>query len=374
MHVLIVAAGSGKRFGSDIPKVFHKICGKTILEITIDLFLKLFSTNKIMVVVDKNYLDLYQSIFSKKNLLPPVIGGKERYESVKNGLEALLKYTPDKVLIHDGARPFIDIETIERVINSLTHNSAVIPVIPETDTVKYTENNYVSKTIERNKLFKAQTPQGFDFGLIYNLYQKNKEPITDDSQLVEINGGKIVMVEGNPKNIKITYQDDLPQQRDFLVGFGYDVHKFDINRADNNFIMLGGVKVKHPYTIIAHSDGDVLLHALVDAILGAAGKGDIGNYFPPSNPEFKDMDSRFFVKKSLELITEEGLRINNVDCLIICEKPAIEPCRELIRESIAHILEINSKRVNIKATTTEGLGFTGRREGIAAKVVVSLVG
>jgi 2-C-methyl-D-erythritol 4-phosphate cytidylyltransferase/2-C-methyl-D-erythritol 2,4-cyclodiphosphate synthase len=374
-YALILAAGEGKRFKWDLPKTLYKLNGKTILEMAINKFLDVLPAENILVVVHADYLDLYQDIFANKNLLAIISGGKERGDSVKAGLDFLSKLSPEKVLIHDGARPFVSKDLIEQVIYHLDKEEAVIPTIKVTDTIKLAHNNHVETTLDRERVFRAQTPQGFIFQKIYACYQENNKLFTDDSSLFEQSGGKVLMIEGEDKNIKITYKEDIEKintNRMFYSGFGYDVHKFASEKKDNNQITLGGVAIDHPYQIIAHSDGDVLLHALVDAMLGASGMGDIGYHYPPSDKQYENRDSSFFVLDSASKLEELGFQIVNVDCLIICEKPNINLHREKIRESIAKMLKMDKNKVNIKATTTEGLGFTGRREGIASKVIISL--
>jgi 2-C-methyl-D-erythritol 4-phosphate cytidylyltransferase/2-C-methyl-D-erythritol 2,4-cyclodiphosphate synthase len=306
----------------------------------------------------------------------PIPGGASRQDSVRLGLEALEAEAPDLVLIHDGARPFLDVALVTRVVEALKEHSGVIPALPVHDTLKRGEHNLITATVERTGLWRAQTPQGFRFPQILAAHKAAQgRELTDDAAVAEASGVSVALVAGTEDNVKITTVEDLARaQRRFeaaaevRVGTGFDVHKF----REGDHVTLGNIRIPHDFALEGHSDADVALHALTDAILGAIGAGDIGYHFPPSDQRWKGADSAQFLAHAGALLAARGGRISHLDLTVICERPKIGPHRlEMVRR-IAGILEIAEGRVSVKATTTEGLGFTGRREGIAAQAVATV--
>ncbi|MCK5295351.1 MAG: bifunctional 2-C-methyl-D-erythritol 4-phosphate cytidylyltransferase/2-C-methyl-D-erythritol 2,4-cyclodiphosphate synthase, partial [Alphaproteobacteria bacterium] len=341
----------------------------------------------IRVVIHPDDRILYNQAAQGLELLEPVFGGATRQASVCMGLESLKELNPDTVLIHDGARPFVDTGIINRVLSSLDSNSGAIPAIPLNDTIKRSKNMRITETIDRSNLWRAQTPQGFKYKDIMKAHETVKDMqltddatiaefagLTDDSSVAEFAGLNVVLVKGSRKNIKITsYEDILHASKssditETRTGNGFDVHAFEAGDS----VMLCGVSVPHDKGLAGHSDADVALHAVTDALLGAIGAGDIGNHFPPSDERWKNVSSCRFASHAVSLIKAMGGRIINVDVTIICQAPHIAEHKSAMKAKLAEILETEHDRVSIKATTTEGLGFTGRKEGIATQATVSI--
>lgn len=357
-----------------------------MLRHSVEKFLNHPQIDAVMVVYNKEHIGLYEGSVIGLPLLPPVLGGITRHESVRLGIEQAAKYNPEKVLIHDAARPMIDDRVISDVVNALDLSSAVIPAVGVQDTIKKCENGDILNTIPRDGLFCAQTPQGFVFKeimqAIRNLEESGAEDsvFTDESSLFEFLGKPVKTIAGSVNNFKITTKDDLERAELLMtenyetrVGMGFDAHKFCAPKSQqNNNIVICGVQIPHPFSLEGHSDADVGLHAAVDAILGAISAGDIGTHFPPSDPQWKGVDSAVFLKHAAKLLQEAGAKLINIDITIICELPKILPHREKMCETIARILDIESARVSVKATTTEGMGFTGRKEGVAAQAIANL--
>ena len=329
---------------------------------SIDAFRSHPQIDGVMVVISpehEQYFDLD---------VPHCHGGKERQDSVRLGLVELIKYAPKNVLIHDAARPYVSHAVIDNVLKALDVHETAIPVIDEKDSVRLD-----GVAIDRSKLKIIQTPQGFDYKKILHAHQHNSThwvKLTDDAQVAEVAGMNLFFVEGDEMNIKITNPSDIKNTTpDVRTGQGFDVHEFEVGDA----VILCGVRIPHTKKLKGHSDADVALHALTDAMLGAVGDGDIGQHFPPQDNRWKDENSANFVDYALNIITGKGGRINNVDITIICEEPKITPHKQTMKDALARMLNLDSSRINVKATTTEGLGFTGRREGIAAQVVVTVL-
>ncbi len=378
-YLLIAAAGSGTRLGGDIPKQYQKIAGKSILRHTIEKFLACPGLQEIRVIIDLAHEILYQESIEGLELPPPIVGGKERNQSIYNGLKGYshLK-NEDVILIHDAARPFIRTQEIEAIASEVAAHGAATLACPVSDTMKRGNGDYV----DRNDLWAIQTPQAFPYGLIREAHEKADPAAqyTDDTALVVARGHKVKLIPGPRDNFKITTGDDMKLARTLMeesrmhetrTGTGFDVHKFE-NRAGNAHVHLCGIEIPHSCTLEGHSDADVGLHALTDAILGAIGAGDIGQHFPPSDPQWKGVDSAIFVEKALQLIRQRNATINNIDITLICEAPKVGPHRDDMRTRVAEICGLDETRVNIKATTTEGLGFTGRQEGIAAQATATI--
>jgi len=377
---IIVAAGRGVRAGAGGPKQYRPLAGTAILARAAQVFLVHSRVDGVRVVIHRDDDDLYAEamgdLLSHPKLLTPVHGGAERQDSVRLGLESLAGLAPEKVLIHDAARPFIDAATISRVIEALDRAPGAIAALPVFDTLKRAgpgEAPVIESTQPRDRLWRAQTPQGFAFDAILAAHRASAgKALTDDAAVAEAAGLETVLVNGSPDNMKITQAEDFGMaelllnrkktMHEFRTGQGFDVHGFEPGGA----VILCGVEIPHEAKLKGHSDADAGLHALTDAILGAIGAGDIGDHFPPSDPQWKGAPSRLFLEKACALVREAGGDIVHCDVTIICEAPKIGPHRRTMRETLAEIMEIAPERVSVKATTTEELGFTGRREGIAA--------
>ncbi len=379
--VLVVAAGKGHRFGTQMPKQYQTIAGKMVLRSSLATFCAHPSIQCVRAVINMDDKALYETAAEGLNVLPPVSGGKTRQESVLFGLESLKEENPDIVLIHDGARPFVDFSLINRVILKVKKNQGALPAVAVVDTIKKSVEKdgetLISHTVERENLWRVQTPQGFMFEEILEAHLGVKgQELTDDASLFEKEGKAVVIVKGEETNFKITTQEDLQRaiamvearKQEIRCGSGFDVHKF----SEGAFVTLCGVEIPHNKGLEGHSDADVALHALTDALLGAVGAGDIGLHFPPSEPQWKGCDSSVFLKHAVGLVLGLGAEILNVDITMICERPKIGAYRLEMVEKLSEMLEISASRISIKATTTEQLGFTGRKEGIAAQASVSL--
>ena len=386
---LILAAGRGLRATSGsngtAPKQYVPLAGKAVLQHTIDRFAFLPEISRILVVIHPEDHDLYgKSVANKSKLLPVAEGAETRQGSVLAGLCALESQNPDRVLIHDAARMLVDHYLILRVLAALDDNQAVVPALPVADTLKRNDEGYAGDIISRENISIIQTPQGFAFTDIFAAHKAAQAngvlDLTDDSEVAARAGIPVRIVDGDQDNIKITNPDDFKTARQILeyqenrqvmqirTGSGFDVHKF----GPGGFVTLCGVKIPHSRGLAGHSDADVGLHALVDAILGALGAGDIGSHFPPSDAKWKDADSALFLEHACNLVREKSGRINHVDVTLICEEPKIDPQRDTMRQRVANIMEIPVSRVSVKATTSEGLGFTGRSEGIAAQAIATI--
>jgi 2-C-methyl-D-erythritol 4-phosphate cytidylyltransferase / 2-C-methyl-D-erythritol 2,4-cyclodiphosphate synthase len=331
----------------------------------------------VLVTIRPEDTALFEEAITGLEVLPPVAGGATRQDSVRLGLEALAAYRPDRVLIHDGARPFPDARLVDRVIDALDHSVAAIPCVPLRDTTKRVEDGTIRETIDRATLWRAQTPQGFHFGTILTAHRAAiGRNLTDDSAVAEAAGIHPIIVEGSEDNLKVTTPEDLGaaerlialRQGDVRVGQGFDVHPF----ALGDHLWICGVKIPHGIGLAGHSDADVGLHALTDAILGAIGAGDIGMHFSPSDARWRGAASDQFLRHAADLVRDRGGAIAAVDVTIICERPKIGPHRAAMIERVAAILGMAPGRVSVKATTTEKLGFTGRGEGIAAQAVATI--
>lgn len=358
------------------PKQYLHIRGKSILQHTIKAVENSGVADHILIVIKREHEELFKQSTSKNYQY--VFGGEERQDSVRIGLEHLSSGEFSHVLIHDAARPDASPDLFRRVRAHLNEHSAVIPAITIRETVKtVASEDYVKNTIPRENLRLAQTPQGFHFDVIFAAHhQLSSQKFTDDSSLLEAMGIPVKIIAGEEKNLKITTMTDLQpleESPSIKVGQGFDVHAFAPPRAANaRPLVICGVEIPYERGIIAHSDGDVGLHTLVDAMLGAGAMGDIGEHFPPSNPEWMGVNSEIFVKAALKMLSEKQYRIANADITIICEAPKISAFKAMMRTKVAQMLNVAEDQVNIKATTTEGLGFPGRGEGIAAQAVVLL--
>lgn len=375
---LIVAAGSGERFGGSIPKQYQELAGESILRRSVLAFLNHPHIDNVQVVISPAHRDLYDKATADLGLPEPVIGGATRQDSVRLGLEALEKAgKPKLVMIHDAARPLIDAATITNVRKALDKDVGAIAAKPLVDTLKRGNGINIETTIDRNNLWQAHTPQAFHFDAILAAHRATiGAQMTDDAAVAEKAGMNVTLVLSNPDNMKITNPDDLDRAArllghnfgDIRTGMGFDVHRL----IPGDKIFLCGVTIPHNRMLEGHSDADVGLHALCDAILGAMAEGDIGTHFPPSDPQWKGKDSAHFVRHIVGMVSERGGFISHVDITMMCENPRIGPHRDAMVKRVAELLEMDPARVSVKATTTERLGFTGREEGIAAQAVATL--
>jgi 2-C-methyl-D-erythritol 4-phosphate cytidylyltransferase/2-C-methyl-D-erythritol 2,4-cyclodiphosphate synthase len=384
---LIVAAGRGHRFGGEVPKQYLGLGGAAVLRHCLAAFLAHPRVGRAQVVIHPDDRALYDAAVEGLDLPPPVPGGQQRQDSVRLGLESLEKLAPDLVLIHDAARPFVDAAIIDRTLDALAAAPGAIAAVKVADTIKRSggkragEDDFIAGTVDRAALWRAQTPQGFRFREILTAHRaaQGKGEMTDDAAVAERAGLKVALVPGSEDNFKVTTMDDLKRAERMLaarvgggetrVGTGFDVHRLG---KKQDYVTLCGVRVPHDSGLIGHSDADVGLHALTDAILGALGVGDIGSFFPPGDMRWKDADSAQFIRHAADQVTSRGGAIVHLDVTIICERPRVGPHRAAMAKRVGEILGIDPTRVSIKATTTEKLGFTGRREGIAAQAAATI--
>ena len=374
--VLVVAAGRGRRFGGDVPKQYLDLAGRPVLRHSLAAFAANPEIDAVRAVIHPDDRQLYDAAAAGLGLGEPVPGGAQRQDSVRLGLESLAELDPDIVLIHDGARPFADAGTIGRVIAAMKDHPGAIPAVPVADTLKRGQDGMIAGTVDRAGLWRAQTPQGFRFADILAAHRAAAgRELTDDAAVLEAAGRPVALVMGSEDNVKITTTADLERARrafagpgETRTGSGYDVHRF----APGDRVWLCGVPVPHDSALEGHSDADVAQHALTDAILGAIAAGDIGRHFPPTDPRWKGAASHLFLSHAAGLVAGLGGRIVNVDVTIVCERPKVGPHRAAMQARLAEILGVDQDRVSVKATTTEGLGFAGRREGIAAQAVATV--
>lgn len=381
---IIVAAGRGERAGAEGgPKQYRKVGGRALIAHALDCFPP-ERFESVIVVIHREDEALYAAAAPALPHVRTVTGGITRQQSVLNGLDALADEAPDFVLIHDAARP-LAATVVGRVLDAVTETMGGLPVLPVSDTLKHSEDGqHVGHTVARATLYAAQTPQGFPFGPILSAHRaaaaSGRSDFTDDSSIAEWAGIAVRLVAGAPENQKITYAADLARAAahltkdeapmlDVRVGNGYDVHQL----VAGDHVTLCGIRIAHDQALSGHSDADVGLHALTDALLATCGAGDIGDHFPPSDPQWKGAASRIFLAHAADIVRGHGGRICNADISLICEAPKIAPHRLAMRAAIADTLGIDVERVSVKATTNETIGFVGRREGIAAIATASVV-
>jgi 2-C-methyl-D-erythritol 4-phosphate cytidylyltransferase/2-C-methyl-D-erythritol 2,4-cyclodiphosphate synthase len=384
---LLVAGGRSERMRGGLPKPYLELGGMSVLRRTIKTFLEHPEIDGVRVVIRREHHAYYKKAIGGLALIPCVIGGNSRQESVRLGLESIEHFSPEYVLIHDVARPLVSKHLISRITAALRTPQtpkAVIPVLPIADTVKRLEDGAVSETVSREGLVSVQTPQGFDYQTLLSAHlQFLGAEFTDDATVCEANRVAVFTVEGEISNYKITNAGDIKQMENSLsinseirTGLGYDVHRLvahDIDKpVSQQVIKICGVRIPFTHHLLGHSDADVGLHSLVDAILGAISYGDIGLHFPPEDPKWQGASSDRFLLHAFELLKNRGGELVNMDITIICEQPKITPHRNQMREHIANLLKIDIGRISVKATTTERLGFTGREEGIAAQAIVNV--
>ncbi len=369
---LIVAAGAGSRMGGEFPKQFRVIGGKAVLAHAVDALASHPRINAVRVVIAADQEELALAALGSRDVGTLIVGGRERAESVANGLAAI---DGEIVLVHDAARPFCPPEVIDRLLDALGKNHGAVPVLPVSDTLAKGDV-LLGETVNRKRLLRVQTPQAFyREDLLYAIEEAGKRLATDESQVLVAAGLKVATVEGDIMLDKLTTPADFAAAERRLAanlvsrsGQGFDVHAFD----GPGPVMMGGIAIAHERGLAGHSDADVVLHAITDALLGAAALGDIGEHFPPSDLQWKGASSDRFARHAASLIAGRGGVIDHVDCTIVCETPKVGPHRAAIRASVAAILGLAEDAVSIKATTTEKLGFTGRGEGIAAQAIATV--
>jgi 2-C-methyl-D-erythritol 4-phosphate cytidylyltransferase/2-C-methyl-D-erythritol 2,4-cyclodiphosphate synthase len=385
---IIVAAGRGLRAGGETPKQYRPLAGRPVLARTLEAFLADPRVAAIQPVTHPDDAALLAGVLAefspdeRARIRPPVAGGASRQASVRAGLEALGSLSPEIVLVHDAARPFVDSALLDRAILAAREHGAAVPGVPVTDTVKLVDaRGRVADTPPRDRLRAVQTPQGFAYPALLQAHREAEaaglDAFTDDGAIAEWAGLPVTVFPGDPLNLKLTAPADFEAAERRIggsmtlvtrLGTGFDVHAF----ADGDHVWLGGVRVPHDRGVLAHSDGDVVLHALTDAILGALADGDIGVHFPPSDPQWKGASSDRFLAHAVDKVRARGGVIDHLDVTLLCERPKVGPHRDAIRARIAEIAGVAPDAVSIKATTTERMGFTGRGEGLAAQAAATV--
>jgi 2-C-methyl-D-erythritol 4-phosphate cytidylyltransferase/2-C-methyl-D-erythritol 2,4-cyclodiphosphate synthase len=367
--VVIVAAGAGLRAGQPLPKQFALWRGKPLVRHSVETMAQA-GFSPIVVCIPEGGHDLAQQVL-KGLPVRLVTGGDTRQDSVRSGLEALSPDAPAMVLIHDAARPQVPIGVIDRVLAALADYPAAVPVLNVVDSLAHDQDGLMGAPAPRESLRRVQTPQAFRYADILLAHRQWQGAMNagDDAQVAQASGLTVALVPGDEAMQKITFASDFDQTPAVRIGTGYDVHRL----VKDEELWLGGVKIDHNYGLAGHSDADVAIHALVDALLGAIAQGDIGQHFPPSDPQWRGASSDQFLHHAAKLVSQAGYVISNVDLTIICEAPKIGPHRDAMRRRLAEILGVDISTVSVKATTTEGLGSTGRREGIAAQAMACLV-
>jgi 2-C-methyl-D-erythritol 4-phosphate cytidylyltransferase/2-C-methyl-D-erythritol 2,4-cyclodiphosphate synthase len=371
VSALIVAAGSGSRMGGELPKQFRPIGGKAVLAHAVDALALHPAIDVVRVVIGEGQRDLARAALGDRNV-ELVTGGAERSDSVRAGMEAS---EADVILVHDAARPFCPPDVIDRLLAALGAAEGAVPVLPVADTLARA-GTILGEAVDRSQLVRVQTPQAFQFRSLSEAHAQWRGPSpTDESTVLRAAGRPVAVVDGDPLLEKLTTAADWQRAEAYLnsrliprTGLGFDVHAF----AGDGPIMMGGIEIPHPRGLAGHSDADVILHSITDALLGAGGLGDIGQHFPPNDPQWKGADSAIFLAAAAKLVRDAGGTIDFVDCAVICEAPKVGPYRDAMRSRVAAILGLPISSVSIKATTTERLGFAGRGEGIAAQAVTNV--
>ena len=377
---LIVAAGRGNRAGRGKPKQYRDMpdgSGGSVLARSIAAFADNDAISRVCVAIHNDDVKLYENLINNCNNLDKlfyVFGGDDRQASVLNGLNALADGQPKRVFIHDAARPFVSKALIARCLDNFADTDGVIPALPVTDTLKKAVNGEIIETVPRDGLYRAQTPQLFDFAKLLKAHKAAPQGMTDDAAVAEQAGLRVCIIDGEAQNIKLTTEEDFAMTPTLLprTGSGFDVHRFGESGSAES-VMLCGVAIAHDRAIIGHSDADVGLHAITDALLGALAEGDIGDHFPPSDAANKDRASADFLTHALALAAAKQARLTHIDLTLICETPKIGPHRDTMREKLSDLTGLPLSAISVKATTTEGLGFSGRGEGIAAQATATIL-
>ncbi len=375
-HLIIPAAGSASRMGMDIPKPYLKVNGTSVIRHAINKFMNYKTLQSVSIAINETHLDLYHDAIIGLDMPQCVIGSISRKNSVYNALKDLSNLkNEDIVLIHDAARPMVQERDIEALLRVMDKVSAATLATPVSDTL-LKDNQPVS----REDTWAIQTPQAFKYGDLMAAHEKFKDvnTFTDDAGLIRAMGGKVELVPSSRQNIKITTQDDLmmveqmiASQTETRTSIGFDVHAFETEKTDRKLI-LGGIEIEHEFALTGHSDADVVLHTITDAVLGSINAGDIGTHFPPSDDQWKDMNSAHFLEEAIRMVRQQGGDVRFIDVVVMAEAPKIGPHRQAMQDRIAQIMDIPASRISIKATTTEKLGFTGRKEGIAAQAIATV--
>jgi len=371
LAAIIVAAGQGLRAGQPLPKQFAMWHGKPVLRHSAEALAKV-GVRPIVVAIPQGTQQIANEILAGLPEVHLVTGGETRQASVRLALESLAIEAPKNVLIHDAARPKLSRTVIDRLSDALIRHPGAIPVLPVVDSMVHAENGLMATAARREDLRRVQTPQAFRFQDILEAHRRWDGALDagDDAQVARAGGLEVVLVEGDEALHKLTFAEDFMDDRLAIrIGTGFDVHRLEAGEE----LWLCGVRIDHSKGLAGHSDADVGIHALVDALLGAVGAGDIGQHFPPSDPRWKGASSGRFLEHAVQLVGEAGFRVGNVDVTLICETPKIGPHRDVMRERLAVLLGVDSSAISVKATTTERLGFTGRGEGIAAQAVATVV-
>ncbi|HEY7811065.1 MAG TPA: bifunctional 2-C-methyl-D-erythritol 4-phosphate cytidylyltransferase/2-C-methyl-D-erythritol 2,4-cyclodiphosphate synthase [Allosphingosinicella sp.] len=371
---LLVAAGSGSRAGGKLPKQYRRVGGKAVLAHALDA-LRHPRVDAVRVVIGAGQEALFAEAVGERPLPPPITGGAERQDSVRAGLEAIAaEGGAGAVLIHDAARAFLPGVVIDRLLDALEESAGAVPVLPVVDTLARADSG-LGDSVAREGLVRVQTPQAFRFDAILAAHRAWQGSATDDAQVARAAGVAVLTVDGDPMLEKLTYEGDFHRAEERLrarlvtrTGMGFDVHAFE----PGDGVWMGGILIPHDRALKGHSDADVVLHAVTDAILGGLGEGDIGQHFPPSDPKWRGAASSLFIEHAREMVEARGGRIDHVDATVICEAPKVGPHRDAMRARLAELLRLPLGRVSIKATTTERLGFTGRGEGIAAQAIATI--
>lgn len=379
--VLVVAAGRGSRFGAERPKQYLPMGGKPLLRHALEAFAAHPRVDLVRAVIHPNDRPLYDEAAAGLNLAAPIAGGASRQASVLNGLRSLAEFAPQRVMIHDGARPFVEGRLIDDLAAALDAAPGAIAAQPLVDSLKRGEEGRILEAVPRDRLWRAQTPQAFRYEAILAAHEAAiGAALTDDAAVAAAAGLEVRLVEGSAENIKVTTSGDLQLAERWYaarqaataaetrVGQGFDVHRF----GPGDHVTLCGVVIPHNQSLLGHSDADVALHAATDALLGALAAGDIGSHFPPSDPQWAGADSAVFISHAADLLRAAGGRLCHLDLTVICEAPKVAPHREAMRARLAELLAVETTRISVKATTTERLGFTGRGEGIAAQASATI--
>ena len=371
---VVVAAGSGSRAGAGGAKQWRPLGGKPVIRWSVEALLEAGASEVVVVIAPGSDAEA-EAALAGLTRWRTVGGGATRAASVRNGLSTLGEPDDRPVLVHDAARPLLDRGVIVRCLAALEDGDGALPALPVADSLRRAADGLVTDSVERDGLWRAQTPQAFRLRRLVDAYAAwpESETATDEAAVVQRAGGRVRLVEGDPRLMKLTYPEDLAMAEALIprrtrVGTGFDVHRWGPGDA----VWLCGVEIAHDQTLIGHSDADAGLHALTDAILGAMGDGDIGDHFPPTDPQWKGAASDRFLTHAVERLHARGGRLVNVDVTLICERPKVKPHRQAMRERLAALLALPLDAVSVKATTTEGLGFTGRGEGLAAQAVATL--
>lgn len=368
---IVVAAGKGLRAGQPLPKQFAKWRGKPVVRHSVEALCE-HGAAQVVVAIPEGADAIARDALAGIESVSFVTGGETRQASVRNALESFEGRTYPPVLIHDAARPDLPQAVVQRLLAALQDNEGAIPVLPVVDSLAVDDGGLMAGSADRESLRRVQTPQAFRFDSILAAHRAwdNADAAGDDAQVLSANGGSIALIEGDERLTKLTFAEDFMKELPGIrTGMGCDVHKL----AKGEELWLGGIQIEHDFGLAGHSDADVALHAIVDALLGSVAAGDIGEHFPPSDPQWKGADSARFIQHAAHLVQEAGYHIGNLDLTIICEAPKIGPHRPAMRAKIAELLGVDISQVSVKATTTERLGFTGRSEGIAAQAIATVI-